>query len=59
MYYTFGYKILIDTFIFFPELIRKRKYILETEVETQCDDDQLFEQNSQSWEPGSGTYYVV
>lgn len=54
-----GYKILIDTF-FFPESIKKRKYVPETEVEvgTQCDDEPLFEQNSQFWEAGSETDYV-
>lgn len=34
---------------FVPELIKKRKYIPESEIETQCDDDvELFEQNSQA-----------
>lgn len=36
---------------FVPELIKKRKYIPESEIETQCDDDvELFEQNSQAYD---------
>lgn len=38
-----GYKILIDTF-FFPESIKKRKYVPETEVEVETDyvEDSIF-----------------
>lgn len=36
---------------FVAELIKKRKYIPESEIETQCDDDvELFEQNSQAYD---------